>query len=144
MVKRSNHSLLMQPELELFKMIRIKALALIAFILLFLAGCAGAGNIYTGPVNPQPKQDQAIGIVFNAFNVPFDTNMAPPIVWRFDESCTDSTGTFANTFMMGPGCNYGVYDDNNNLITVEAFGTCSAGSLAHELAHAILYYITGN
>src|SRR3954464_5090830 len=93
----------------------------IILLLVLIGGCRGAGPFgipiagegYDGPAPPQPGQDVAQMVVWNyTFSVPLEWGGPPPIVWRFNDSCTNESGTLLKqSFRSSTGiCVDGEYD----------------------------------
>lgn len=116
-------------------------------LLLTLTGCFVpiAGDGYDGPTNPQPNQIEAIGIIMNSFGVNF---APPPIMWHFNDTCTDSNGVIhTGSYRIDGDCVLGSYQGSGlvetttyeapDRIDIEWNGKFSTNqTLAHELCHA--------
>lgn len=123
-----------------------------------LAGCGIpiAGEGYPTDVPRRPNQDQAQEITwYQGFSINHEWMGPPPVNWRYDASCTDSSGTWPMAFWAhnnftgigGGGCWWGVYYEIDDHADVEWRGDDNnfhGSSYPHELCHAFKLYTTGD
>ena len=107
-----------------------------------LLGCAGVGPFptYNGPTNPVPNQSAIVSMIWdNTYNA--SAYEAPPVVWRYNDTCNGSPGWDRGDGM----CIDGKYDPELNYIQVEhTTDVISETGLEHELCHAYRQFAYGD